>query len=286
VTESLRTGVSVTAVVMAQDRRVETDRPDGLVSDPLAAAFVDAAAGGLADSPLSWVTHGQTLKDFCPAMGDWVALRTRYLDNYALDVVRHCDIRQIILPAAGLDTRAFRLAWPAGTEIYEIDMPELIAFKDEVLAASGAHPRCTRTAIPADLRSGWAPALLDHGFRSDRPSLWLIEGLLMYLDSSERLMREIGGLAATGSRLALDHSYSTVLRNRDFAVGRQALAANSSSLGETVDQPEVWLRRHGWDGALATPESLIADTNRELPPILDPALPDSPIFWMATATRV
>jgi methyltransferase (TIGR00027 family) len=286
VTESLRTGVSVTAVVMAQDRRVETDRPDGLVSDPLAAAFVDAAAGGLADSPLSWVTHGQTLKDFCPAMGDWVALRTRYLDNYALDVLRHCDIRQIILPAAGLDTRAFRLEWPAGTEIYEIDMPELIAFKDEVLAATGALPRCTRTAIPADLRSGWAPALLDHGFRSDRPSLWLIEGLLMYLDSSELLMREIGGLAATGSRLALDHAYSAVVRNRDFETGRQALAANRSSLSETVDEPVDWLRRHGWDGAVATPESLVAGTDRELPPILDPALPDSPIFWMATATRV
>jgi methyltransferase (TIGR00027 family) len=165
-------------------------------------------------------------------------------------------------------------------------MPELIAFKDEVLAASGAHPRCARTAIPADLRSGWAPALLDHGFRPDRPSLWLIEGLLMYLDSSEQLMREIGGLAAAGSRLAVDHSYSTVLRNTDFAVGRQALAANASSLGETVDQPAEWLRRHGWDGAAATPESLIAGTNRELPPILDPALPDSPIFWLATVTRV
>jgi hypothetical protein len=76
------------------------------------------------------------------------------------------------------------------------------------------------------------------------------------------------------------------MRNTGFAVGRQALAANSSSLAETVHQPAEWLRRHGWDSAVAAPESVIAGTNRELPPILDPALPDSPIFWLATATRV
>lgn len=270
---------------MAQDRRIETERPDALMTDPLAAAFVEAAVPGIAGSPLQWAADGKTLKDVCPSMGDWVALRTRYFDNYAVEVVRDTDIRQIVLPAAGLDVRAFRLTWPPGTEIYEIDMPHLVSFKDEVLAAAAARPRCTRTAIAVDLRDDWVQALLDHGFRTDRPSLWLIEGLLMYLDSSAQLMNQIRRLTAAGSRLALDHAYSAVVRNRDFQLGRQALAKNTSSLSENVDEPVDWLRQHGWDGTLATPESLIAGTNRQLPPILDPGRPEAPIFWLATAIR-
>lgn len=284
-TELLRAGVSLTAVAMAQDRRVETERPAGLISDPLAAAFVEAAVPAVAGSPLRWVADGQTLKDFCPPMGDWVALRTRYLDDYAIRVA-HGGIRQVVLPAAGLDARAFRLRWPPATTLYEIDMAELVAFKEHVLAAADVTARCTRIAIPTDLRGDWASALLAQGFRPDQPSLWLVEGLLMYLDSSGEFMRGLGRLAAAGSRLVLDHAYSSALRNKDFARGRQALAENGSSFGETVDAAVAWLGGHGWDATLAAPEDIIAGTNRALPPILDPALPDSPIFWLATATRV
>src|SRR6185437_9179966 len=140
------------------------------------------------------------------ARRDSVAVRTRFCDDYLLAAARS-GCRQIVLLAAGLDARAFRLAWPEGSRVWEIDMPGVFAFKERVLANRGATPVCERTIIPADLRGDWPHLLTGTGFDPAQPAAWLVEGLLMYLDERERdlLMDRVGTLSGAGSRIALDH---------------------------------------------------------------------------------
>ncbi|NLU75334.1 SAM-dependent methyltransferase [Streptomyces sp. HNM0575] len=282
-TQSPTHGVALTAVAMANERRVETAREDRLVDDPLAGAFVDAAAP--ADGPFPWLQDGGTLSDLCPAMGDYVALRTRLFDDWTLRAVCEEGVRQVVLPAAGLDARAYRLSWPGDVRLFEIDFPELIAFKQETLAAVGARASCERTAVRADLDDDWESPLLDGGFRPEQPSLWLVEGLLMYLADDDGLLSRITALAAPGSRLIADHAYPEALRSEAFAAGTQTLAANGSAFGSTVTDPEAWLAGHGWSAALAEPSDLVGGTGRALPAVLDPAVPDSPVFWFALGRR-
>lgn len=276
-------GVALTAVAMANERRVETAREDGLVDDPLAAAFVDAAAP--TEGPFPWLRDGSTLSDVCPAMGDYVALRTRLFDAWTLRAVREEGVRQVVLPAAGLDSRAYRLPWPDGVRLFEIDFPELIGFKQETLSSAGARPSCERTAVCADLAGDWESPLLENGFRPREPALWLVEGLLMYLADGDRLLSRITALSAPGSRLIADHAYPAALRSEAFAAGTQSLAEIGSAFGSTVADPGRWLGGHGWSASVARPSDVVAGTGRALPGILDPALPDSPVFWLASGRR-
>lgn len=88
--------------------------------------------------------------------------------------------------AAGLDARAYRLSWPAGTVVYEVDQPEVIAFKSDALARIGAEPTAERRAVGIDLRDDWSTALRDNGFDAAAPTAWIAEGLLPYLPPQAR----------------------------------------------------------------------------------------------------
>jgi methyltransferase (TIGR00027 family) len=169
--------------------------------------------------------------------------------------------------------------------VFEIDTPDLIDFKQRTLAAMDVEARCRRTVVAADLRDDWVTPLVENGFRPTAASVWLVEGLLMYLDDSEPLLRTIGELSAPGSHLVLDHAYPAIHRNNDFAVGRSALAGNGSSLASTIAEPVNWLAGFGWTAQLAEPDDIVAGTGRPQPPILDATQADAPIFWFATAVR-
>ena len=93
-------------------------------------------------------------------------------------------MRQIVIPAAGLDSRAYRLAWPDGTVVFELDQPQVLEFKHEVLAGSGDAPTAERREIAVDLRDDWPQALRRSGFDPSRPSAWIVEGLLVYLPAA------------------------------------------------------------------------------------------------------
>src|SRR5690606_10582605 len=126
---------------------------------------------------------------------------------YLLSAAR-AGCHQVVLLAAGLDARAFRLPWPTGVRLWEADLPEVFAFKEPVLADRGATPLCERTVVPVDLREDWTRTLReDAGFDPHQPTAWLIEGLLMYLDEGERnlLLERVGALSSAGSRIELDH---------------------------------------------------------------------------------
>ncbi|MFI9591951.1 SAM-dependent methyltransferase [Nonomuraea sp. NPDC052265] len=189
-------GVARTAVGAARLRARESERPDRLFDDPYAGAFVAAADAGQADAG-----RGSGAGDL---FSDHLVFRTRFFDDYLSG--SGCD--QVVLPAAGLDSRAFRLDWPAGTRLFELDLPELLAFKDGVLRELDTTARCERVPVPVDLREDWPGSLRAAGFDPARPTAWLAEGLLIYLSPAEagRLLDGIGALSAAGSRLAFEYA--------------------------------------------------------------------------------
>lgn len=102
--------------------------------------------------------------------------------------------------AAGMDARAYRLPWQPGTTVYEVDQPRVTTIKDERLA--GEQPRCHRVTVGIDLADDWPKALRSYGFSSSAPAVWLVEGLLQYLEASDvgALFTRIDALSAPGSR--------------------------------------------------------------------------------------
>lgn len=198
---SIATGVGLTALVTAALRAVETNTGDPLIDDPFAAQFVRCANPEnplpvrLADVDRD---EDRTLLKFA---ADGMALRTRYLDDHLLG----SGAGQVVILAAGLDTRAFRLGWPQGCTVFEMDQQSVLEFKQDALDQAGARPRCDRRTVPVDLREDWAAALVAAGFDQTRPTAWLAEGLLPYLSPAEeeRLFDLVHKLSAPGSSIAV-----------------------------------------------------------------------------------
>jgi methyltransferase (TIGR00027 family) len=140
------------------------------------------------------------------ARTEQMAIRTRFFDDFFTGATRD-GVRQAVILASGLDTRAYRLRWPAGTLVYEIDQPQVIAFKTNTLSDLGAAPTAERRTVSIDLRDDWPAALREAGFDVTQPTAWSAEGLLPYLppDAQDRLFDNITALSAPGSRLATEH---------------------------------------------------------------------------------
>jgi methyltransferase (TIGR00027 family) len=152
-------------------------------------------------------------------------VRTRFFDDYLADAAGG-GIRQVVLLAAGLDTRAYRLPWPVGVRLFELDLPEVLDFKQRVLDQQAATARCDRRAIGVDLRQDWVRPLSEAGLQPDRPTAWLVEGLLAYLSADEtaRLLTTVGDLSAGGSRAAFEFENLGTLSMREQARTTPAMA--------------------------------------------------------------
>jgi methyltransferase (TIGR00027 family) len=169
-------GVGKTALGVAMVRAHESRRDDQLFDDPYAEAFV-AAAPHAFDAEQRAAAAGGDMASWGRAFWARAVVRTRFFDDYVLDAAAG-SIRQVVLLAAGLDTRAFRLSWPRGMCRYELDLPAMLRFKERVLAERTAVARCERIAVAVALRTDWAVPLRDAGFQADSPTAWLAEGLL------------------------------------------------------------------------------------------------------------
>ena len=248
-------GVGLTALGVARVRAHESTRPDRLFEDPFAAKFVAAAPHAFPEPP----TREQ--RSIGAAFATHAVLRTRYYDEYLLAACA-TGIRQIVLLAAGLDTRAYRLPWPNDVHLSEVDLPEVLAFKETVL--HNEHPRCTRTTVPADLRDDWTIPGLDPA----RPTAWLAEGLLIYLthDAAERLLTKITDLSAPGSQLAVEHGTGNppdlvVRATTDAAMSRYSKLWQGGLRVDIAD----WLREHGWHPTVHRLSDLATRYGRPLP---------------------
>jgi methyltransferase (TIGR00027 family) len=207
-TWDITTSVGSTALFVAAARALEAQRPEPLAVDPFAEVFCRAAGGTWAQA-LDGATGEQGAlrlnSDFGAHFVSFQGARTRYFDAY---FARAADagVDQIVLLAAGLDSRAYRLPWADGTVVYELDQPQVLDFKREVLAAHGAEPRAQRREVPVDLRDDWPGALRSAGLDASRPSAWIAEGLLIYLPATaqEQLFSGIDALAHPGSWVAVE----------------------------------------------------------------------------------
>ena len=258
--------VSFTARVMAAVRALETQRPDALFIDSLAEqlAGADAIQSALPD-----------VEEYARQGRPFIAVRTRFFDDFLMSCSH--DIRQVVLLGAGLDARAFRLNWQAGTHVYEIDHSDVLHYKESVLAGIDSH--CVRHSICADLReSDWSQLLLQQGYQASEPSIWLLEGLLYYLNSTEvhNLLITIKDLAIAGSWFAADVISSAILNGAD----NWAKYWQSS-----CDYPELFFANYGWKATAIQPGEEGASFGRftyQFPPR---SIPDAAHIFFVTACR-
>jgi methyltransferase (TIGR00027 family) len=206
-TWDLASSVGATATAVAASRAIASQNPDALLNDQWADPLVRAVGIDTFVKLIDWEI-GQT--DGPPlnrrAMKEQIAVRTRFFDDF-FGRATESGIRQAVILASGLDTRAYRLPWPPETVVYEIDQPQVITFKTRTLADLGAEPNAQRVTVAIDLREDWPTALVDAGFDARQPTAWSAEGLLVYLppDAQDRLFDNIAALSAPGSRIATEH---------------------------------------------------------------------------------
>ncbi|RPE29465.1 class I SAM-dependent methyltransferase [Kitasatospora cineracea] len=244
--------VSRTALSVARVRAYESSRPDPLFTDPYALAFI-AASG----TPVPTAGPAGPLAQWLVARG---IMRTRFYDDRLLAA----GAGQVVLLAAGLDTRAYRLAWPTGTRLFEVDLPPVLDFKQEVLDEQGAAAACARTALPADLADpDWADRLVAAGFDPGQPTAWLAEGLLVYLeaDQAERLLTTVGELSAPGSRLLTEQGRDVSQVTAEGPLAEMTALWRGGLGAGTAD----WLDAHGWRTEYTAITALADALGRRLP---------------------
>jgi methyltransferase (TIGR00027 family) len=238
--------VGLTALGVAAIRAAESTRPDRLFDDPCAAGFVRASGYVRPDGDAP--SEGQLARR--RRLTEWIAVRTRFLDEV---VDRACagPCRQVVVLGAGLDCRAFRLDWPHGTRLWELDLADVVAFKEMVVRAEGWEPRCERFVVPVDLSGDWTEPLIAAGFDADAPVVWLAEGLLAYLSPEVRdaLVRRTSGLSVPGSRIGLTLAAKNRLEGwrRDHPDGTASPGDYVALWQSTApDDPIGWLASLGW----------------------------------------
>jgi methyltransferase (TIGR00027 family) len=269
--QSVPAGVGLTALAVAAARAIESSRSDRLFDDPFAQDFFLFFAVRAQSRPES---SNQASIDLWTSMGDYVALRTRFLDDFLFDSCQ-AGCRQVVLLGAGLDARAYRLSWPEGVRLFELDTDDVLSFKERVISGRQASPRCQRVAIASDLRDDWPAILRRAGFDPQQPTAWLAEGLLRYLGAAEtvRLLERVTSLSAAASRLAVEYSGADALRDPEMIASLAELdvaaAEDQSRLwgpGELDDDPEPWLASHGWQTSVHRIDELAREHGRPVPP--------------------
>jgi methyltransferase (TIGR00027 family) len=255
-------GVWATAVGVARIRAHESRQDNALFHDPLAEAF--AAAGGSQErgDRVDRGERDEAAKRRWQGVAFSIVVRTRFLDDLLREAV-DAGCRQVVLLGAGMDSRAYRLDWPQGTRFFEIDTAEPLEFKESVLQAEGAQPRCERHTVAVDLREDWPAALRAAGHDPAEPTVWIAEGLLIYLpqEAVERLLGQVGEQSAPGSRMGLTLGGRGVLER----FGREAGTAASMWVSEMPEDPVGWLSGLGWDARTFTLRERAAAYGRPVP---------------------
>ena len=270
----LASSVGATATAVAAARAVASQGPAARLDDPFAEPLVRAV--GL-DTYVKMV-NGDVFNDGDPltnrqTMSEQIAVRTRFFDDFFI-AASQAGIRQAVILAAGLDTRGYRLDWPASMVVFEIDQPEVITFKTTTLDGLGAAPKATRKPVGIDLRDDWPAALRDAGFDPAQPTAWIAEGLLVYLppDAQDRLLDNVTALSTPGSRIATENmdlksmpdNWAKKLDERSRRTGSELSLSELFYPGDRNSARE-YLSGHGWQVTTQTTAEAFAANGFELP---------------------
>ncbi|MEB4209319.1 class I SAM-dependent methyltransferase [Mycobacterium sp. 94-17] len=262
-TWDLASSVGATATAVAAQRAIASQGPDALLNDPWADPLVRAVG---TDVFIKFLGNQPDRSDDPllnrRAVREQITVRTRFFDDFFMQATES-GIPQAVILASGLDTRAYRLSWPAGTVVYEIDQPEVIEFKTRTLADLGATPTAERRTVSIDLRDDWPAALVAAGFDAHQPTAWSAEGLLVYLPpaAQDRLFDNIAAASAPGSRIATEHmdlrnvpsDWARKLTERSARIGSNIDLAALFYTGERNTAAE-YLAAHGWRVDIRTTE--------------------------------
>ncbi|MUL85375.1 MULTISPECIES: SAM-dependent methyltransferase [unclassified Mycolicibacterium] len=269
----ITTSVGSTALFVAAARALEARRSDPLVVDSYAAVFCRAAGGRWAAVVDGEDTGSKlTTTDFGTHFVAFQAARTRYFDDYFLRAAT-AGVRQVVMLAAGLDSRSYRLPWPDGTVVYELDQPRVLDFKREVLDDLGATPNARRVEVAVDLRDDWTSALQDTGFDRSAPAAFIAEGLLIYLPATAQgdLFRGIDALAAPGSYAAIEEG--DPMPTAAYEAAKSAEEADVDGDGtffqliynQQFAKAADWFGSHGWMAEATPLADQISGLGRPLP---------------------
>jgi methyltransferase (TIGR00027 family) len=166
--------ISDTALWVAHYRAVESERPDAHFRDPYARALAGERGARIAQSP---------------QFGDrnaWAFVaRTILIDGMIADAIRG-GVDLVVNLAAGLDTRPYRMEVPPALRWVEVDLPDILDYKERVLDGAGAVPRCALERVRLDLSDEPARRALFTRLSSDaHDALIVSEGLLIYLSPAQ-----------------------------------------------------------------------------------------------------
>jgi methyltransferase (TIGR00027 family) len=278
----LASSVGATATMVAAGRAMASKDPRGLINDPFAEPLVRAVGLDLFTKMMDGELDLSSVEGVSPtrlqAIADGMAVRTKYFDDYLLDATQ-AGVRQAVILASGLDSRAYRLPWPAGTVVYELDQPQVIEFKTTTLAGLGAEPTATSRSVAIDLRQDWPAALKAAGLDTTIPTAWLAEGLLIYLppEAQDRLFDNVTALSAPGSTVATEFVPGII----DFDPDRVSQMASTfrehgldmdmASLVYTGQRNHVvdYLKGKGWDAEGVTRAELFQRNGIDVPTVED-----------------
>lgn len=270
-TWDITTSVGSTALFVAAARALEANKSEPLVVDPYADLFCRAVGGEWAELLDGTAPDHKLVSEFGDHFVNFQAARTKFFDTYFY-AAADAGIRQIVIPAAGLDSRAYRLAWPTATVVFELDQPEVLEFKRQALARHGDAPTAELRSIAVDLRDDWPHALLEQGFDSSAPSAWLAEGLLVYLpaDAQRQLFTGIDTLAASGSRVAVEEASPMGESDLQTARTDERAAGNEGKFFSLIyneqHAPAVeWFADHGWHGEAVRLTDYFGEIGRPVP---------------------
>lgn len=263
-------GVGQTALFIAWQRHAESQRADALFHDPFAAALIDQLEGTDTHAHVSEVARRANFPQY-------FVVRTRFFDD-AIKAHLARGLRQVVTLAAGVDGRAVRLPCPAGTRWFELDLDDIVTFKRELMKRAGFALQCDWRPLVADLTADWASPLRAAGFDPAQPTVWLIEGLLMYLSDADgdALVRGITALSAPGSALMLEHLDTRMMRDE----GKEARARVQSQGARWLsarDDISDWLGGYGWAATVHASSDPSISHGRAVAPI--------PAGWFASSTR-
>jgi methyltransferase (TIGR00027 family) len=299
--------VGATALGVASARAAETESDNPLIHDPFARVFLDAAGDGVwnwhtgQELPPEIVEAEPELPLQMQAMVSYMASRTKFFDSF-FQTATNSGITQAVILAAGLDARSWRLPWPDGVTVYELDQDRVLDFKLRTLTEHGAQPAANRVEVAVDLRHDWPKALQEAGFDPSQPSVWSAEGLMPYLPAAAQdlLFERINELAAPGSRVAVEALGPTFLDEEIRAKRRERMERVRALLAKTDPDRDIprteelfyfeerepvgdWFGRHGWKVTVTPAAELMADFGRSAAPEVTDMVPGNEFVFAQRA---
>lgn len=228
--------ISYTAQWTAAARALESERADGLFRDDYARHLAEPRGFELLDRYQG------------AAVADFIAVRTRYMDDAITRVLGETGIRQVVLLANGMDARTHRLDWPDGTTVYELDHGALLTEKQTRLAELAATPKVPTVPVGVDLAGDWLGALKSAGFDPSQRTLWVAEGLVFFLTEEQvgRLLDTVAGACPADSLLVVDMTSETLLRHPMTQSFLRRLREDGTPWRFGTDDPAAFLAGHGW----------------------------------------